>query len=117
MTGAISIDPHVVDELRALSGPGNDLLAHVVDIFLVQSRALIGEIDAAVAVGGHARAVSAARELENLSEMVGAVRLRQAAARICEADPSSFVEASWLVTDIEREWERVSAGLRGAAAM
>jgi len=76
------IDRSVLDELRALGGPGDDLLSEVIGVFLAEGPGQVRSVDEALASRDAAAIQRAAHQLKGSALGVGARQLAAVAAAV-----------------------------------
>jgi HPt (histidine-containing phosphotransfer) domain-containing protein len=79
---ASPLDPAVIAELRALSGPGEDLLAEIAGVFAEDTPPQIEALRAALAGGDAALAQRVAHRLKGTANGVGARAMGDVAAGV-----------------------------------
>jgi HPt (histidine-containing phosphotransfer) domain-containing protein len=92
------IDRSVLDEIRALGGPGDDLLSEVIGVFLAEGPGQVRSVTEALAARDAAAIQRAAHRLKGSALGVGARQL---------ADLAGAVEVAARAVDVERA---ISAG-------
>ncbi len=108
------IDQDIFGCLCALQNPGRpNVLSKVLRIYLGDATNLMEKLRASIARGDGSRTRNAAHSLRSSSSVVGALGLAQllgALEAVC-SDPSGQ-DAGEMMSDIEREYERVRAALQ-----
>jgi signal transduction histidine kinase/DNA-binding response OmpR family regulator/HPt (histidine-containing phosphotransfer) domain-containing protein len=113
-----AFDPAVIDELRGMGRPEDDLVGELLSVFLESLDAKLLELSAAVDAGDHARLVAVAHSLRGSSGNLGATTLAQLAAQLENAADAGGDRASIaaLVRDLTEEAGRVRDAARAMLA-
>jgi CheY-like chemotaxis protein/HPt (histidine-containing phosphotransfer) domain-containing protein len=112
--GSAAFDPAVLEQLRAVGRPEDDLVAELLSIFLEQLDGILAELVSAVDAGDHARVLHAAHNLKGSSANLGATAFSEVAALIESAaerggDPAGMAQ---LLARLREEEERVRIAAR-----
>jgi len=111
-----AIDPHVLDELKALGGeddPG--LLLELIDLFLADAPRCLEEMDRGLATGDVKALERAAHKLKSSSANLGARTLSSLCLRMEESARTNQIDSlPRLLRESQQHWPRVVAALRAA---
>ena len=112
--GSAAFDPVVLEQLRSVGRPEDDLVAELLSIFLEQLDAIVAELVAAVEAGDDARVLAAAHNLKGSSANLGATAFSEVAALIEAAaerggDPAGMAQ---LLARLRDEEQRVRDAAR-----
>ena len=112
--GNDAFDPAVLEQLRAVGRPEDDLVAELLSIFLEQLDDILAELAAAVEAGDDRRVLAAAHNLKGSSANLGATAFSEVAALIESAaetgsDPAAMAP---LLARLREEEQRVRVAAR-----
>jgi HPt (histidine-containing phosphotransfer) domain-containing protein len=111
------IDEATLDELLESTGGDRSFLADLIETYLVDAPGQIAELRRALQAGSTEDVARAAHALKGASGSLGAKRLfEEARALELSAREGRLEESEERIETIAREFERVAAALRAAAA-
>ncbi len=115
---ASPLNEQALKQIRSLRKPGGpDLLKRIVDLYLTNSRTLVGSLREAVVCSDAAAVAQAAHSLKSSSANVGAIGLSELCAKMESSAHAGDLESAW--TQLERlfeEHERVVLALNAQTA-
>jgi HPt (histidine-containing phosphotransfer) domain-containing protein len=118
------LDPVALERLRSLAGavakPGEDVLGHLVQIFVEDSDARLRVLEAAVAAGQLVDAARAVHNIKGAAANMGALRVVAAAVVVeasCKAAPVASARIPAEVAVLASELKAAAIALRRSFAL